>query len=501
MGAGDNCAGNVPAGGTIYIIRHGQTRLNHASALQGRSDSPLNENGMRQAQEAGSWLREHGITFSQVYSSPLVRAVQTAELAAPGADIRIDDRLIEMDYGPYEGTDLRNPPPEILEFFSDFVHNPAPKGMEQLSSVVDRAGAFLEEIRNQSGNILISTHAIAMKGLLEYLTPDSGGSYWSRYIGNCEIYTVENRGGILGIPKKLPRGASGEAPGGPERAVSDADLHMHSTASDGTDSPDQLAGRLRDVGIRVFALTDHDTVDGAEQLRAQPPEGIFFIPGIEFSCRMASGKCHILGYGCDFASPAFRAALGEGERLRRAKLETRITFLREECGVCFPEEELERLRRVPAAGKPHLANLMVKYGYAAGKDEAIRNTLDRCRTGESRIPARTAVGAILESGGLPVWAHPLGGEGESETDRDTFARMLEELLSFGLRGLECYYSRYTMEQCAWLAGQAEKHGMLISGGSDYHGANKTIAAGTLNAAGKKIPAERLTILDVLRKKI
>ena len=108
-----------------------------------------------------------------------------------------------MDYGPYEGLDLNNLPPEILTFFSDFVHNPAPEGMEQLSSVVDRAGSFLEEIRDISGNILVSTHAIAMKGLLEYLTPDSGGSYWSKYIGNCTVYIVENGTGRFGIPREL----------------------------------------------------------------------------------------------------------------------------------------------------------------------------------------------------------------------------------------------------------------------------------------------------------
>ena len=86
-------------------------------------------------------------------------------------------RLIEMDYGPYEGTDMNHLPPELLTFFSDFIHNPAPEGMEQLTSVIGRAGAFLEDIRQLQGNILISTHAIAMKGLLEYLTPESQGRY------------------------------------------------------------------------------------------------------------------------------------------------------------------------------------------------------------------------------------------------------------------------------------------------------------------------------------
>ena len=108
-----------------------------------------------------------------------------------------------MDYGPYEGTDLTHLSPELLTFFSDFIHNPAPEGMEQLSSVIGRAGAFLEDIRQLRGNILISTHAIAMKGLLEYLTPESQGRYWSKYIGNCAIYIATNADGQIGVPHEL----------------------------------------------------------------------------------------------------------------------------------------------------------------------------------------------------------------------------------------------------------------------------------------------------------
>ena len=185
----------------IYIIRHGQTDMNNRKVLQGRSDHPLNDAGIAQAQKAAYELRH--ISFIKVYTSPLKRAIQTAEILAPNAHAVIDDRLIEMDYGPYEGADLNHLPPEILTFFSDFAHNPAPEGMEQLSSVVERAGIFLKEIRDQEGNILISTHAIAMKGILEYLTPGSGGAYWSKYIGNCAVYVAENINGTIGVPKEL----------------------------------------------------------------------------------------------------------------------------------------------------------------------------------------------------------------------------------------------------------------------------------------------------------
>lgn len=199
----------------LYVLRHGKTDLNGAHALQGRSDLPLNEEGTQQAREVARRLLERGVVFSHVFSSPLQRAVQTARIVASGVDVVCDDRLLEMDYGPYEGYDLRNLTPELAEFFRDFVHNPAPSGMEQLSSVVERTGAFVEDVRALAAeaNVLVSTHAIAMKGVLEYLTPESHGSYWSTYVGNCAIYVVECAGGTYGIPTELQLGVSFGHPG------------------------------------------------------------------------------------------------------------------------------------------------------------------------------------------------------------------------------------------------------------------------------------------------
>ena len=188
----------------IYLVRHGQTLQNRAGLLQGRSDFPLNEQGEAQARRVGAYFRERGVSFDAVYSSPLCRARQTAALiAGEQIPVRVDERLIEMDYGPYEGMDLREPAPEVLAFFMDFVNVPAPAGMEPLSAVTARMGALLEEIRDLPGNILLSTHAIAMKGGLEYLTPDSHGRYWSRFVGNCAIYAVDNAGGGFGLPVEV----------------------------------------------------------------------------------------------------------------------------------------------------------------------------------------------------------------------------------------------------------------------------------------------------------
>ena len=204
----------------IYIVRHGETARNRAKVLQGRSNAPLNENGISQCESVRDYFRENGIAMDMVFSSPLERAISTAEIiAGDDAEVVCDDRLLEMDYGPYEGTSLEDPAPEIIEFFSDFVNNPAPEGMESLAHVTARLGDFIEEIyegiiRRSAGadvtgpdhadvNILISTHAIAMKGALEYLTPESGGSYWSRYIGNCSVYRAEVCDDHIGVPEEI----------------------------------------------------------------------------------------------------------------------------------------------------------------------------------------------------------------------------------------------------------------------------------------------------------
>ena len=186
----------------IYIVRHGQTEQNLKKKLQGRSDFPLTELGREQASAVGDAFRDAGIVFDKVYSSPLGRAVETAELIAGDAPIDVEEALIEMDYGPYEGTDLHNLPPEVEEFFKDFTNHPAPDGMEQLSSVVARAGEFLVRLKAEAvhRDILLSTHAIAMKGLLEYLTPASNGAYWSTYIGNCAVYVTECIDGTYTVP-------------------------------------------------------------------------------------------------------------------------------------------------------------------------------------------------------------------------------------------------------------------------------------------------------------
>ncbi len=220
----------------IYIIRHGQTDQNLAFRIQGQRDFPLNETGEAQARDAHDKFCELGIEFDRVYTSPLSRARRTAEIvvSAPGTgaqegavdedmilepgtgaqegavaeDMILEPRLIEMDYGPYEGCDLKNLPEEMLYFFKDFKHHPAPDGVEQLPDLVARLGSFLDDLRARLGdtreeNILLSTHAIAMKAALEYLTPGSDGAYWSKFVKNCAVYRFDLVDGEFTVPEEF----------------------------------------------------------------------------------------------------------------------------------------------------------------------------------------------------------------------------------------------------------------------------------------------------------
>lgn len=271
-----------------------------------------------------------------------------------------------------------------------------------------------------------------------------------------------------------------------------ADLHIHTTASDGTDTADEILAKAAAAGLGAVAITDHDTIDGAMSVTAEP-EGLRCIRGVEFSCLFP--KCHILGYGFDAGDPVFQGALEAGRRLRQEKNTRRVAFLAERFGIVLTDEELAWLLGQKSPGKPHFGRILVDRGLAPDLSAAIREFINPCKGGPDRISAETAVRGILHAGGIPVWAHPLGGEGERRLTRAEFDERLKVLMEYGIRGLECCYSRYGEADIDFLVRRAGDHGLLISGGSDYHGGNKTgIALGQLRADGKDTDAKRLTVL-------
>ena len=249
------------------------------------------------------------------------------------------------------------------------------------------------------------------------------------------------------------------------------DLHIHTAASDGSDSPARLAEQVLAAGLELFSVTDHDTIEGALAMEELIPAGVGYIRGVEFSCVSPGGKCHILGYGFDPAHPQFRSALAEGAQLRREKLERRIAHLREKFGIELTEEELRWLRSLKSPGKPHLGRLLLARGLADSMNAALKTYLSGV-PGRDRIDAKTAIDSIRAAGGIAVWAHPLGGEGEKRLTEEEFEARLSVLLTGGIQGLECFYSRYSRAESELLLGHARARGLIVTGGSDYHGANK-----------------------------
>ena len=248
------------------------------------------------------------------------------------------------------------------------------------------------------------------------------------------------------------------------------DLHIHTTASDGSDSPAELARKV--AGLRIFSVTDHDTIDGALQMENLVPPGTVYIRGVEFSCVSPAGKCHILGYGYDPRHPALLAALEEGRTLRLEKLQRRLEALRAHFGIILTDDELSRLYSLNSPGKPHLGKILLDRGLAETLDGAIQTYLKIRVPGRDRIDAGRAIAAIEKAGGRSVWAHSLGGEGEKRLTPEKFEDQLQTLLAAGLKGMECHYSRYSREEIQFLRDRAAAHGLTVTGGSDYHGINK-----------------------------
>ena len=256
------------------------------------------------------------------------------------------------------------------------------------------------------------------------------------------------------------------------------DLHMHSTVSDGTDTPKELLSRVRGAGLELFSLTDHDAIKGCAAVRAAlRPGDPLFVCGAEFSCRDEEGKYHVLGYGYDPDSPHIRALVEEGHAIRMRKTAARLEKLNRLFGIVFPEEEVQALLALDNPGKPHLGNLMVKYGYAETKEQAITDFIDKTKVRSEYLRPEQAIEGILKAGGIPVLAHPAFGSGSELVRGEEMERRLQRLTGMGLRGLECFYSGFSPDIIAEELFLAEKYDLYVTAGSDYHGKNKPVRLG------------------------
>jgi 3',5'-nucleoside bisphosphate phosphatase len=242
------------------------------------------------------------------------------------------------------------------------------------------------------------------------------------------------------------------------------DLHSHTTASDGALAPRDLVREAVRHGVRVLAVTDHDSTDGLAEALAEaalhPP--LTIVPGLEINCDVDGGEVHVLGYFVDYMAPWFQAFLGEQRAERRARIH-RIAARLTELGCPIDPTEVFAIVKEGSPGRPHVAQVMVNRGYV----KSVREAFDRyLRTGgPASVPRRRlrpseAVGVIRRARGVPVLAHP-GVTGQDE--------LIPELVQAGLMGIETYYAEHSAEQTRGYVQMCQDFGLVTTGGSDFHG--------------------------------
>lgn len=254
------------------------------------------------------------------------------------------------------------------------------------------------------------------------------------------------------------------------------DLHLHTTASDGMDSPTEIVKKAHSLGLVAIAVTDHDTVQAVEETRIRGSRvGIEVVPGVEISCLWRNRQVHLLGYYVDVADAALTRLL-EWMRDGREERLTKMLAQLHRLGIDVNREEVEMEAAGETIGRPHLARVLARHGHVSSVQEAFDKYLadGRPAYADRRRPGiEEGIHTILEAKGLPVVAHPLIIDAPLE-------ELLSELTSLQLQGVEYYYL-YQYEKGRsdeWYEGisarlkdlrrLSRRYGLLITGGSDYH---------------------------------
>jgi|DewCreStandDraft_1066081.scaffolds.fasta_scaffold00011_54 predicted metal-dependent phosphoesterase TrpH len=247
-------------------------------------------------------------------------------------------------------------------------------------------------------------------------------------------------------------------------AVSRVDLHAHTTASDGTLRPAELVKLALERGLTVLGITDHDSTEGiAEALQAAAGTPLRIIPGVEINTDVPAGEVHVLGYFIDTANEALQRQLS----LQRSGREARARLMVEKLaalGLHISWERVLELAQGGAIGRPHIAQALVERGYVATPAEAFEKYIGHggpAYVERTKLTPAEAVALIRQAGGVPVLAHP--------TFSPAYEALVAELVEAGLAGLECYYAGYDQETVVHLLMLAQRHGLIPTGGSDFHG--------------------------------
>ncbi|HKY76791.1 MAG TPA: PHP domain-containing protein [Acidimicrobiia bacterium] len=275
------------------------------------------------------------------------------------------------------------------------------------------------------------------------------------------------------------------------------DLHTHSTASDGSDEPAALMAIAASAGVSAVALTDHDTIEGLPAARAAAVEvGIRLVQGCELSCEVGSATMHLLVYFLDDGPGPLQDRLS-GLQAARADRNRRIVAVLQNHGLDVTLDEILAEAGGGSVGRPHVAGVLLRKGYVSSVQEAFDVWLAKGRPAyldRDRLLPAEAIALAHASGAVAVLAHPtsLGFEGRA------LEQFVAGLAADGLDGMECEYGRYNPELRAVLRGLAERLGLAVTGGSDYHGRYKPDLALGTGLGDLAVPDELLDALEARR---
>jgi len=242
-----------------------------------------------------------------------------------------------------------------------------------------------------------------------------------------------------------------------------ADLHIHTNFSDGLLSPEEVVKRSAKAGLTAIAITDHDTVDGvARGIDEAQKAGIKLVPALEFTTDVPGTEIHILGYFIDHKA-AWLLELLKKIRDDRVNRIHKIVEKLKKLGIDIDAGEILKLADLGSVGRPHVARVLLQKGIVKSIQEAFNRYLDfnaPAYVPHFRLSPEEAIRTIIKAKGIPVYAHP------AVSRRD---EMIPELVAAGLAGIEVYYSRHSDFQVKHYLGIANKYGLLVTGGSDFHG--------------------------------
>ncbi len=269
------------------------------------------------------------------------------------------------------------------------------------------------------------------------------------------------------------------------------DLHTHTTHSDGSASPEELIGLASAKRARAVAITDHDTVSAIVGARAVADRfGIEFVAGIEISAEYSPGTMHILGYCINDESTALAVKLDELQKARQRRNPQIASRLRS-LGFDISYDEVVEVAGNQVVGRPHFARLMIEKGYVASIQEAFDRFLKKdaeAYVEKARLSPRESIALIHEAGGVAVLAHPYQLKLSSREEVD---QLVGELAGLGLDGIEAVYSRHSAAERASYSEVATRHGLLVTGGSDYHGSYKPDISIVTGLGDLEVPYELL----------